>query len=107
MGLARDPRVWVAAALAAALAVLVPGLFASRLACGKAELAEARAAYRGEAAVVRRTTQGSPRCRATASDFRGRWGHLAALETERYRWPQLMSAAAASLPAYTWPGGWT
>jgi Tfp pilus assembly protein PilN len=102
LGLARDPRVWVAAVLAALAAIVAPGLSGSRLARGEEALAQARAAYRQEAALVAADSARIAALQGDSARLAGTLGRLAALEAERYRWPKLMSAAAASLPPFTW-----
>jgi len=102
LGLAREPRVWAAAVLAVLAAVVVPSLFQSRLARGEAALAEARTAYRREAALVAADSARIAALQGDSARLAGTLGRLAALEMERYRWPKLMSAAAESLPPFTW-----
>ncbi|MDB4952252.1 MAG: hypothetical protein JWM27_4901 [Gemmatimonadetes bacterium] len=103
--LARDLRVWGSVAGALLIALGVPAVLQARLARAERELGSAREAYRKEAAAVSADSARVAALQADSTRLAGTLGTLARLEGQRYAWPRLMDAAAATLPRYAWITG--
>jgi Tfp pilus assembly protein PilN len=102
VALAKDPKVWVSAAVALVIGIGVPTMLKARLGRAEGELGSAREAYRKEAAAVAADSARVAALQADSARLAGTLGTLARLEGQRYAWPRLMDAAAAALPRYAW-----